>query len=33
MNIKQTLNFDKQKIEKIRKFECYLDVSTNTLLL
>jgi hypothetical protein len=33
MNFKQTLNFDKQKIEKIWKFECFLDVSNNTLLI
>jgi hypothetical protein len=33
MNFKQTLNFDKQKIEKIGKFECFLNVSNNTLIL
>jgi hypothetical protein len=29
MNFKPTLNFDKQKIEKIWNFECFLDKSNN----
>jgi hypothetical protein len=33
MNFKQPLNFDKHKIEKIWKFECFLDLSKSTLLL
>jgi hypothetical protein len=33
MNFKQPLNFDKQKIEKIWKFDCFLDVFKSTLLL
>jgi hypothetical protein len=33
MNFLTTLNFDKHKIEKIWKFECFLDVSNSTLLL
>jgi hypothetical protein len=33
MNFLTTLNFDKHKIEKIWKFEYFLDVSNNTLLL
>jgi hypothetical protein len=32
MNFLKTLIFDKQKIKKIWKFECFLDVSNNTLL-
>jgi hypothetical protein len=31
--LKKTLNFDKHKIFKIWKFECFLDVSNSTLLL
>jgi hypothetical protein len=33
MNFKQPLNFDKHKIERKWKFECFLDVSKSTLLL
>jgi hypothetical protein len=32
MNFFKTLNFDKHKIEKILKFECFLDVSNGILL-
>ncbi len=33
MNFKQTLTFYKHIIEKIWKFECFLNVYNNTLLL
>jgi hypothetical protein len=33
MNFLKTLIFDKQTIEKIWKFEWFLDVSNSTLLL
>jgi hypothetical protein len=33
MNFFETLIFDKHKMEKIWKFECFLDLSNSTLLL
>jgi hypothetical protein len=33
MNLFKNLNFDNHKIEKIQKFECFLDLFNNTLLL
>jgi len=33
MNFFKTLIFEKHKIEKILKFECFLDVFNSTLLL
>jgi hypothetical protein len=33
MNFLKTVNFDQQKIQKIWKYECFLDVSNSTLLL
>jgi hypothetical protein len=33
MEFKQTLNFYEHKIEKLWKYECFLDVSNSTLLL
>jgi hypothetical protein len=33
MNFLKTLNFDKHKVEKIRKFKCFLNAYNNTIVL